>query len=307
MSDYEGIQNKRNMIVGAFVIIGVAIFIYMVFLFREMPTAMSKFTSYTIRAKFEYAPGRETDTPVRYCGYHIGRVTNVSPPVMEQNSNGQFVNRITVTMAISKKYADIPSNVRVELVRKGFSSGHIEFTTKPMTAEDINNLNPKYLQQDMVLKGVSGSSEFLPKDMQDKFNVLSDKLNLLLDNINIIVGDKENQKNLKNALAGLSKAADESAVTLEEIRQFSAAGKETMLTANEKISQSSEQLGEALIELQRVLYKINNGDGTVGKLINDDKLYENLVDSSEELKKAIKNMNKTFEKTSKKGIKVSVF
>lgn len=307
MSDYEGIQNKRNMVVGAFVIIGVAIFIYMVFLFREMPTAMSKFTSYTIKAKFAYAPGIEADTPVRYCGYHIGRVTNVSPPVMEQSGDGQFINRITVTMAISRKYADIPSNVRVELVQKGFSSGYIEFTVDPMTAQELSLLNPKFLQQNMVLQGTSGSSEFLPKDIQDKFNVLSDKLSVLLDNMNIIVGDKENQQNLKKALAGLSKAADESVATLEEIKQFSAAGKETMITANEKISQTSEQLGETLIELQRVLYKINNGEGTVGKLINDDKLYENLVDSSEELKEAIKKMNKTFQKTSEKGIKVSVF
>ncbi|MDD5133911.1 MAG: MlaD family protein [Phycisphaerae bacterium] len=307
MSDYEGIQNKKNMIVGAFVIIGVAIFIYMVFLFRELPTAMSRFTSYTVKAKFEYAPGIEADTPVRYCGYHIGRVTNVSPPVMEQNGSSQFTNRVTVTMAISRKYANIPSNVKVELVRKGFSSGHIEFTTEPMTAEELDKLSPKFLQEGMVLKGVSGSSEFLPKDIQDKFNVLSDKLSVLLDNMNMIVGDKENQQNFKNALAGISKAADESAATLKEIRQFSAAGKETMITANEKILQSSEQLGETLIEIQRLLYKINNGDGTVGKLINDDKLYENLVDSSEELKSAIEKMNKTFEKTSKKGIKVSVF
>jgi len=295
------------MIVGVFVIIGVVIFIYMIFLFREMPIAVSKFTSYTVRAKFEYAPGIQADTPVRYCGYHIGRVTYITPPVLEQDDDGKFVNRIMVEMAISKDYANIPSNVQIELVRRGLGSSHIELTTKPMTAQELDNLNPRFLQQDMVLKGVSGSSEFLPKDMQDKFNILSDKLILLLDNMNTIVGDKENQQNLKNALAGLSKAADESAATLEQIRQLSAAGKETMITANEKISQSSEQLGEALIELQRVLYKINNGDGTVGKLINDDKLYENLVDSSEELKEAIKNMNKTFKKTSKKGIKVSVF
>ncbi|MFA6426758.1 MAG: MlaD family protein, partial [Phycisphaerae bacterium] len=78
MSDYERIQNRRNMIVGAFVIIGTIVFVYMVFLFRDMPIAMTKITSYTVKAKFEYAPGIQTDTPVRYCGYNIGRVTYVS-------------------------------------------------------------------------------------------------------------------------------------------------------------------------------------------------------------------------------------
>jgi ABC-type transporter Mla subunit MlaD len=226
---------------------------------------------------------------------------------MEQNGKSQFVNRITVTMAISRKHANIPSNVSVELVRKGLSSGYIEFATEPMTAQELESLNPKFLQQDMVLHGTSGASEFLPKDIQDKFNVLFEKVSLLLDNVNTIVGDKENQQNLKNALAGLSKAADESVATLEQIKQFSVAGKETMLTANDKITQSSDQLGETLVELQRMLHKINSGEGTVGKLINDDKLYENLIDSSEELKESLAQMKKTFNKTSEKGIKVSIF
>jgi len=300
MSDYERIQNRRNMIVGAFVIIGLVVFVYMVFLFRDMPIVMTKVTSYTVRAKFEYAPGIQTDTPVKYCGYNIGRVTEVSPPALESNGKGQFVNRVTVTIAIQKKYDDIPSNIEVELARKSLSSGYIEFKSKPMTAQEIEALNPKYLQQGMILAGTNGGSEFLPKDMQDKFNVLFEKVSLLLDNVNTVVGDKENQQNLKNSLANLSKATEESISTLQQIREFSAAGKTTMLTVN-------EELGETLIEMQRLLYKINSGQGTVGKLINDDRLYENLLNSSEELKEALAGMKKTFNKTSEKGIKVSVF
>ncbi|MHB0947369.1 MAG: MlaD family protein [Sedimentisphaerales bacterium] len=300
MSDFERIQNRRNMIVGAFVIIGLAVFVYMVFLFRDMPIAMTKVTSYTVRAKFEYAPGIQTDTPVKYCGYNIGRVTEVSPPALESNGKGQFVNRVTVTIAIQKKYDDIPSNVEVELARKSLSSGYIEFKSKPMTAQEIEALNPKYLQQGMILAGTNGGSEFLPKDIQDKFNVLFEKVSLLLDNVNTVVGDKENQQNLKNSLANLSKATEESISTLQQIREFSAAGKTTMVTVN-------EELGETLIEMQRLLYKINSGQGTVGKLINDDRLYENLLNSSEELKEALAGMKKTFNKTSEKGIKVSVF
>jgi ABC-type transporter Mla subunit MlaD len=220
--------------------------------------------------------------------------------VLEQNGKEQFVNRITVTMAILKKYADIPSNVTVELAHKSLSSGYIEFKSQPMTEQELANLKPRYLEQDMVLAGTTGGSEFLPKDMQDKFNILFEKVSLLLDNVNTIVGDKENQQNLKNSLANLSKATEESIATLEQIKQFSAAGKTTMITVN-------EELGETLIEMQRLLYKINSGEGTVGKLINDDKLYENLLNSSEELKDALAGMKKTFNKTSEKGIKVSVF
>ena len=94
----------------------------------------------------------------------------------------------------------------------------------------------------------------------------------------------------------VSKATEESITTLQQIREFSKSGTKT-----------SEEMGETLIELRRILNKINTGQGTVGKLVNDDKLYNNLVDSSEELKVAIEKLKKTLDKTSEKGIQVKIF
>ncbi len=301
MSDYDYLQNKRNMIVGAFVIVGVLVFAYMVFLFGELPVAVTKFTSYTVTANFPFAPGVQENTPVRYCGYQIGLVTSVTPPTPLQDKNGRLIHQVGVQMAIDRKYATIPSNVKIKLGKRGMGSSYIELSSAPMTPEQIANLKPQFLQAGMTLQGESGGgSDILPEELQDKIDTFFVKAATLMDNLNVVVGDVNNQQNLKKSLANLSKATEESITTLQEIREFSRTGKE-------KLSFVSEELGETLIELRRTLNKINSGQGTVGKLINDDKLYNNLVDSSEELKAALEKMKKTFQKTSEKGIKVSVF
>jgi len=308
MSDYDSIQNKRNMIVGAFVIVGVLVFAYMVFLFGELPVTVTKFTSYTVKVRFPFAPGVQKSTPVQYCGYQIGKVTYVEPPMPFQDKDGRFTHQVMVEMAISRDYSSIPANVKVKLLRRGMGSSYIELRTAPITAKEFDTLEPKFLRQGMILQGESGVlSELLPEDLQDKVDSFFTKVTVLVDNLNVVIGDANNQQNLKKSLANLSKATEESVATLQEIREFSQTGKQKLASVTESVMQTSEELGETLIELRRILNKINSGEGTVGKLITDGKLYENLLDSSEELKESLKKMKKTLEKTSEKGIRVKIF
>jgi phospholipid/cholesterol/gamma-HCH transport system substrate-binding protein len=308
MSDYDYLQQRRNMIVGAFVIVGICIFAYMVFLFGELPVVTAKFTSYSVQVNFPYAPGVEKSTPVKYCGYDVGRVTSVSPPVPSKDEQGRFIHQVAVDLAISKNYANIPSNVDVELIRRGLGSSYIELVSKPMEPNEFNALEPKFLSAGMTLQGKGGSSsELLPKEIQDKIEILFTKITTLVDNVNTIVGDEQNKINLKNTLANLSKATEESIATLQQIKEFSQTGQEKLTSISDSVMTTSEGLGETLIEVRRLLHKINSGQGTVGKLINDDQLYENLLDSSEELKAALEKMKKVMDKTSEKGIQLKVF
>jgi phospholipid/cholesterol/gamma-HCH transport system substrate-binding protein len=296
------------MIVGAFVIVGVLVFAYMVFLFGELPVTVTKFTSYTVKVRFPFAPGVQKSTPVQYCGYQIGKVTYVEPPMPFQDKDGRFTHQVMVEMAISRDYSSIPANVKVKLLRRGMGSSYIELRTAPITAKEFDTLEPNFLRQGMILQGESGViSELLPEDLQDKVDSFFTKVTVLVDNLNVVIGDANNQQNLKKSLANLSKATEESVATLQEIREFSQTGKQKLASVTESVMQTSEELGETLIELRRILNKINSGEGTVGKLITDGKLYENLLDSSEELKESLKKMKKTLEKTSEKGIQVKIF
>ena len=286
------------MIVGGFVIVGSIIFMIMLFQFGELPTGIAKLTSFTVNVNFLSAPGVQENTQVQYCGYHIGRVIHVSPPKPYTDTAGLSTHQVTVSMAISNDYSEIPANVRVELIKRGLGSSYIELKSEPMLAADLEKLDPKYLKEGIKpLKGYTGTgSDFLPADLEDKIGILFNKVSLLLDSVNSIVGDRDNQNNLKTTMSNLAKATAESIETLKQIRSFSESG-----------TQTSEELASVLIEFRHVLYKINNGQGTVGKLINDDRLYENLINSSEELKLSLEKLKQTLDKTSRDGIKVKVF
>jgi phospholipid/cholesterol/gamma-HCH transport system substrate-binding protein len=300
MSDYDSIQQKRNMIVGAFVIVGLCVFVYMVFLFGELPVLVAKSTSYTVKVLFPNAPGVDVSTPVQYCGYPIGKVTNVSRPMPYRDTDGTLLHKVSVEMSISNDYNNIPSNAKIKLFRRGMGSSYIEITNVTMTADEMRSLVPKYLTKGMTLEGEAGGSELIPEDLQNKLKTMLVKISTLVDNVNVVVGDPNNQANLKSTLANLSKATEESITTLQSVRQFSD-------TANDKVVVVSDQLGATLIEIQRLVNNINAGQGTVGKLMTDDKLYYNLVESSEELKLALEKMKKVMDKTSEKGVQIKLF
>jgi phospholipid/cholesterol/gamma-HCH transport system substrate-binding protein len=63
-----------------------------------------------------------------------------------------------------------------------------------------------------------------------------------------------------------------------------------------------EQLAVVLDRFQSVAGKIDKGEGTAGKLINDAKLYESLVDTSQELNLTIKDLRRLVEQWEQEGV-----
>lgn len=131
MADYNTLQRKRNMIVGGFVVVALCAFLYMVYKFQELPIMVGQLRSFQIMVNFPNAPGAQPNTPVQYCGYQIGRVTNVSPPFLYEDNQGRMYHHIKVTISIEKEYVDIPSNVDILLMKRGLGSSYIEFQLDP--------------------------------------------------------------------------------------------------------------------------------------------------------------------------------
>ncbi len=311
MADYEAIQRRRNIIVGIFIIISVCIFFVMLFLFQDMPAAVTRIKSFEVVGYFPSAPGVNKDTPVQYCGYQIGRVVAIHPPRPMIDRHGITRHMVGVTMAIERKYNTIPSNSDFKLIKRGLGSSYVDIRTdplRPLVPLDANNPMTKFLTHGAMVFGTTGTdNEFIPQETMDKVSTL-------ISHINDIIGDPNNKHNLAELLGNVNKAAAEAELTLAELRKFSIAGAAAMETANVQMQQlgdsaarTSNELGTAVIELRRVLEKINYGNGTAAKLINDDRLYESLVSSTTELKAALEKFRAVMEKTEKKGVQVKLF
>ncbi len=315
---------------GIFVVIGLAALGWMVFKFGDLPTAVTRLRSFEIFVQFPTAPGVQEDTPVRFAGYQIGRVTEVRPPAVRTDLNtGQRYHQTLCVLSINKQYKDIPCSVEVKLMTRGLGSSYLELKVDPSKLPapllDPNDPNSCFLRNGMLLQGSTGmTSEFFPEESQEKLNRLVEGISAFVANANEIIGDPNNQENLKATLGNLTDASGElpaaieqatammtdAQKTLEEYRRLAMTGGETLRSTDARIERlvasmvnTSDELGRAVSQLRLVLEKVNRGEGSAGRLINDGRLYESLLESTTQLNVLLKDLNELIDTISEKGLR----
>lgn len=298
--DYQTKQRQRNMIVGIFVILAMAAFLWMLWRFRDLPLAAGKLRSFEVLVYFPEVPGVQKDTPVQYCGYQVGRVLNVAPP-RRYDGESQIRHRVGVTIVIDKKFADIPTYADIQILKRGLGSSYVEIKLDPeKRTEPV-----EFIRDQMVLNGSVGmASEFFPPDVQKKLENLVDSITLLSNNANAIIGDTENQANIKNVLENMDAATVQAKATLESLQKFSDVSAEKAELLGDKLAVMAETFEGALSELRIVLSKMESGEGTAGKMLNDGRLYENLLESSQELQMALEQLKEWAADAREKGIRI---
>jgi len=313
-----------------FVIMGLAALGWMILKFGDLPTAVTRMRSFEVLVQFPTAPGVQKDTPVRFAGYQIGRVTEVRPPAVRTDLNtGQRYHQTLCILSINKQYTDIPCNVEVKLMTRGLGSSYLELKVDPSKLPpppmDPNDPRSCFLKDGMPLQGSTGlTSEFFPEESQEKLNKLVEGIGAFIGNANRIIGDPNNQENLKTTLANLTKTSDnlptaieqatammkDAQRTLEEFRRLAMTGGETLKSTDAQIERlvasmvdTSNELGRAVSQLRLALEKVNRGEGSAGRLINDGRLYESLVESTTQLNVLLKDLNELIDKISEKGLR----
>ncbi len=307
MSDYETTQRRRSMIVGVFVIIAVIAFFWMVFKFGDLPGFVSEIKSFEIRIQFPTAPGVQRDTPVRLCGYQIGTVTQVNPPtVLQDLDTKQSYYQTLVIVSIDNRFKNnIPDNVTAKLVTRGLGSSYIDLEVLSLEAP-----KGKVLVEGSLLQGSTGvSNEFFPAETQKKLEELIVNISEFVKNSNEIVGNSENQSNLKATLANLAEASNQAIESMKTLKEATAAGRTMIQNVDnrtdrltESLVVTSDKLAQVMTNLDSILVKINEGQGTAGKLVNDGRLYEQFLQNSKELDILLKEIRLFVTESKKKGI-----
>ncbi len=294
------------MVVGIFVIVAVIAFFWMIFKFGDLPILVSEIRSYEIKIQFPSAPGVQKDTPVRFCGYQIGTVTDVKPPnVLQDLNTKKWYHQTTVIVSIDNHFKDIPDTVEAKLMTRGLGSSYIDLRIPP-----VDVLKGKVLVEGSLLQGSTGvSSEFFPEETQAKLEELITGITTLVKNSNDVIGDANNKANIKNALANLADASKEANDAIHQIKEAADAGKTMLQNADARTAQlttslvaTSDKLGEVMTNLDSVLVKINDGQGTAGKLVNDGRLYEQLLEDSKQLHIVLQDIKGFVAESKEKGI-----
>jgi ABC-type transporter Mla subunit MlaD len=339
------------MVVGIFVIAGLCALVWLIFKFGDLPGVVTKMNAYQVNVQFPTATGVQKDTPVRFCGYQVGRVTSVMAPEEREDLDTHLKYYQTVViLSIDKRYITIPSCVEVKLMTRGLGSSYIElkqYPRKPVAPLDPNRPETKYLVDGIWLQGSTGmTSEFFPEESQQKLNELIKGINDFISNANDILGDQDSKENIKRTLANVAEASEQAKRTMEEferlaaagttiiehadakveevvtavtntsedIRKFTAAGTSTLESTDAKAEKlvtamvdTSEQFSAAMTELRLILEKVNNGQGTAARLLNDGTFYENLLENTRQLQLLLDEMKAFVAEWRNKKIEVKLF
>jgi len=146
--------------------------------------------------------------------------------------------------------------------------------------------NKKTVKQ--VLENALALSEMLKEDLPQ-----------ILDNVNTLTTQLseltlENRQDIRQIVVNLRKASERAPQIAQNLDQLT---ERLQSLLNEKDTQNIKEtianIKETTQELKELLAKVNEGKGTIGKLFNDEKLYQNLSKTTETLGKLAEKVEKT--------------
>lgn len=237
--------------------------------------------------------GIEQASPVVLRGVKVGSVTNIKLDPTKAEG-------VELTLEVSKKY-DLPTDSKAKLFSDGLMGGKaiaIEYGTATEYLKDGDHITAAYEKGLMDIAGAE--LEGLTKKIGEALGSLTatlDNVNGMLDenrssfkgvmqNIDsmtgsmddVLTGKKQELGAIVDNLTAFADALGRNSAKIDSVVTNVATVTDQFAAADVATS-----LQQTLAKLNTTLEKLNSNDGTVGKLLNDKALYDNLAAASANL------------------------
>lgn len=240
--------------------------------------------THTYYVYYDNASGLQNASAVVIRGVKVGQVSNVA--IAEDEPS-----KVAVTLAVSKDYT-IPADSKAKVFSAGLMGGQ---AIELVIGSSAEMLEPGAKIAPLVEPGMIDmlTSEF--GDIKEKLVSVMDNINVTLNSLNGLVDS--NNANISAAIANLNGVlADiEQSDIVANLDSFTGTLKNNgekidsivanvgNLTASLDEQQTGAKLAQSVEQLNALLAKFNESDGTVGSLLNDKALYANLAEASNNL------------------------
>ena len=257
-------------------------------------------------AVYENIGGLQVGSPVLVNGYKVGMVSNIDLLTV-QNQN------LLVTISLDKEF-EIATNTVCKIVNQDLMG------TKGI-ALVLGDNDELVRGGDTLISGIEGS-------LQDEVNaqilplkIKAEELIGSIDSVMMIVTavlNKDTRENLRNSLSSLDKTFELMSQTMVKVDSMIDINDERIakvvknlesITSNlessngeiknilTNFSSLSDSLAKAdiatvLQNVSDITTKINNGEGSIGLLLKDDKIYANFETSTRELASLLEDIKK---------------
>jgi phospholipid/cholesterol/gamma-HCH transport system substrate-binding protein len=250
-------SHRRNIILGLFVVLGVALFVYGIFQVGTREEMFKK--TIIVTTRFSNTNGLKAGSNVRYNGVKVGNVkavtlindTTVQVEIkVEENKRPYILKNVIAAIASDGLMGDKFVNLTANTSGAG-NTAMIE------NGDVIDSKNP--LNTDEVLQTLNATNENV-KVISENLKELTSSLSSENGTIQALYKDPKMATDLKSSFSNLN------------------------LITNTVLSVSNN--------LQQITYQIQSGKGTIGEILNDTTLGNNLASTLSKLKATADDLNK---------------
>ena len=251
-------------------------------------------------ASYDQVSGIQAASPIMLKGVKVGTVTGIS-------LDPQHSDNVVLQFTINRQYR-IPKDSEAKIFSDGFMGGK--------AIEIVYGKSSEYLEKGDTLRSVRG------RDLMDmagseleffkqKISQVTADLSRTLDNLNLLMED--NAQSINGTLRHLDAMSGDLADLLDTEKQNLASAVENLTAFSEMLGENAprvdsmmgnlnritteladagfaRELSETVGEMNLLLERIQEGDGTVGRLLNDPSLYESLNEASDNLASLLANL-----------------
>ncbi|HYE20815.1 MAG TPA: MlaD family protein [Tepidisphaeraceae bacterium] len=327
---------RKNLAVGATVLVALLLLGGMILRFGDAPVKWFRSANnMPIVFSAESADGISNGSPISYRGVVVGKVESVG---LDPDGTAVLV-RGTIDER-QKVPANVEGTVRSSLIGGSASIGLVPAEPPSPTASAKGLLQPNTT---VYLRGGSGLPTREIADLSKRLMSLTERLEVTikdlnesgvvkkiagtvdairetvtkagatLDATNKLIGDPKVTGDLTQTLANFREVSENAKSITKNLDKLTAETTVTVQTTNKRIDEISKSLGDRLAQaataLERfnsIAAKVDKGEGTAGKLINDPRLYESLAETSAELNLTIKDLRRLVEQWEQEGVSLKL-
>lgn len=278
----------RSARVGALLVAGLLLFLVAVFVLANSKSLLSR--TRTINTEFYNVSGLLTGSNVQYQGYNVGRVERITLP-------SRAGGKIRVEMKINDAAAHlIRANTRAQIQSDGLVGNQIiTLVANPVAAPQVND-NGR----------IEGIEPFSIAAVTDRALESADRLDAITETVGLIVQDVRNGEGslgrvlydpaLYNSLNRTTATTEELVATLNQqavvlsatAQRVAGTAEEATQNLNLTIQNLNRRADGVMVNLDGTVANLNSKldsrTGTVGRFLNDDAVYEQLLATADSLR-----------------------